>query len=75
MTFYTGISNDVAKRIALLEKGSGARYTRGRLPVRLLYKEACVDKSQALKREYAIKRLARKDKIKLTTCIQAGKSL
>jgi predicted GIY-YIG superfamily endonuclease len=65
-TLYTGISNDVSKRIAQHRAGIGARYTRGRLPVRLLYKETYADKSRALKREYAIKRLGRKEKIKLT---------
>ena len=64
-TLYTGISNNVPKRIAQHKAGTGARYTRGRLPLRLLYKEPCIDKSRALKREYAIKRLAREDKIKL----------
>jgi Predicted endonuclease containing a URI domain len=64
-TLYTGISNNVSKRIAHHQAGNGSRYTRGRLPVRLLYKETCDDKGSALKREYAIKRLTREEKIKL----------
>jgi putative endonuclease len=64
-TLYTGISNDVPRRVADHQSGVGARYTRGRSPVRLLYQEPCLDKSSALKREYAIKRLSRGEKIKL----------
>ena len=69
-TLYTGISNNVPKRIAQHRAGIGARYTRGRLPIRLVYKEPCIDKSSALKREYAIKRLARKEKIKLINLLE-----
>jgi putative endonuclease len=62
-TLYTGIAQDVNKR--LHEHNSspkGAKYTRGRRPVTLVYSESCEDKSTALKREYAIKKLTRAEK-------------
>ena len=64
-TLYTGATNDVRKRLARHRTGKGARYTSGRLPVRLKYVERCGDKSGALQREYAIKRLAREEKLRL----------
>jgi putative endonuclease len=65
-TYYTGSTNDIGKRIAAHNAGkTGAKYTRGRLPVRLLYTEKCVDKSGALKREAVIKRMRRADKLVL----------
>jgi predicted GIY-YIG superfamily endonuclease len=57
-TLYTGIARDVEARIAQHNAGSGARYTRSRLPVELVYREAAADRSAALKREYAIKGLS-----------------
>jgi len=56
---------DLEKRIAKHNDKSGARYTRSRLPVVLVYSEECITKSQALKREYAIKQLTREEKLKL----------
>jgi len=56
-TLYTGITNDLARRLAAHRAGTGARYTRGRGPLRLVYRECCESKSAALKREIAIKRL------------------
>jgi putative endonuclease len=64
-TLYTGATSDVRKRLARHQTGKGARYTRGRLPVKLKYAESCGDKSGALQREYAIKRLTRKEKLRL----------
>lgn len=64
-TFYCGISNDLEKRLAAHNAGEGAKYTRGRLPVRVMYSESCADKSAALKRELQIKRLSRSGKIAL----------
>lgn len=58
-TLYCGISNDLEKRLAAHNAGEGAKYTRGRLPVNVVYSEECVDKSAALKRELQIKRLSR----------------
>lgn len=65
-TFYTGSTNDVEKRVAVHNAGKGAKYTRGRLPVKLLYTESFATKGEALKREVALKRLSREEKIKLT---------
>ena len=64
-TLYTGSTTDVARRTAQHAAGRGARYTRGRGPVELLYREPCPDKSAALKREAAIKALPRAAKLAL----------
>jgi putative endonuclease len=65
-TYYTGITTDLARRIdEHNHSDKGARYTRARRPVVLRYHEACVDKSHALKREIAIKRLTRTAKTHL----------
>lgn len=61
-TFYTGTSNNVAKRVKTHNSGKGAKYTKTRRPVKLLYQEKTADKSAALKREIAIKKLTRKEK-------------
>ena len=58
-SFYTGTSNDVKRRIKMHNEGKGARYTRGRIPVKLLYQENIMTRSQALVRECAIKALPR----------------
>ena len=58
-TLYCGITNDLEKRLAAHNAGDGAKYTRGRLPISVVYSENCVDKSAALKREMQIKRLSR----------------
>jgi len=63
---YTGIAIDVKKRVAQHNKGKGAKaVVMLGLPVRLVYKEKCESKSEALKRELAIKKLKKKDKEKL----------
>ena len=64
-TFYIGYTNDLDKRIKVHNKGLGAKYTRGRIPVKLLYYEVYDDKSKALKREISLKKLSRKQKEKL----------
>lgn len=64
-TLYTGISNDVEKRIKVHNNGKGAKYTRVRLPVTLAYQEAASDRSTASKREAALKKLTRKQKTQL----------
>lgn len=61
-TFYTGITNNIEKRIKIHNSGKGAKYTRSRLPVVLVYFEILEDKSSALKREIQIKKLTRKEK-------------
>lgn len=64
-TLYTGITDDVARRLAVHQSGKGAKYTRGRGPLELVYTEEQPDKSAALHREIAIKRLTRKQKLEL----------
>ena len=61
-TLYTGITTDVEKRFAAHQSGKGAKYTRGRGPLELVYREQCGDHSDALKREIEIKRLTREQK-------------
>lgn len=64
-TFYTGITNDLEKRFQAHSSGKGAKYTRGRGPLVLRYQESCTDHSMALRRENAIKKLSRKEKLAL----------
>lgn len=65
-TFYCGITNDIEKRIDAHNTSSfGAKYTRGRRPVELVYSEESKNKSEALKREIEIKKLTRSEKLKL----------
>ncbi|MHC1750317.1 MAG: GIY-YIG nuclease family protein [Cellulosilyticaceae bacterium] len=61
-TYYTGYTNDLKKRINTHNTGKGAKYTRGRVPVTLLYFEEFLEKQDALKREIAIKKLTRVQK-------------
>ena len=67
-SLYTGITNDLAKRLKAHATGKASRYTRSRLPVVLAYTEPQKSKSAALKREAAIKRLTRPQKHRLATC-------
>lgn len=64
-SLYTGISTDVQRRLAEHRSGKGAKYTRSRGPLELVYQEQCPDKSTALKRELEIKALSRTEKLKL----------
>ena len=66
-SLYTGITNDLAKRLKAHAAGKASRYTRSRLPVALAYSEPQRSKSAALKRELAIKRLPRAEKDRLLT--------
>jgi len=61
-TFYTGITNDLKRRLQEHQRGKGAKYTRGRLPIRLCYVEEGIGKSWALKREREIKKLSHRQK-------------
>ena len=61
-SLYTGITTDVDKRFEAHCTGKGAKYTRGRGPLELVYREECGDHSAALKREIAVKKLQRRDK-------------
>ena len=64
-TFYTGWALDPERRVAVHNKGRGARYTRMRLPVKLVYVEVQPDRTTAMKRERAIKKMTRQGKQKL----------
>ncbi len=64
-SLYTGIARDVQARLNCHQSGKGAKYTRGRGPLNLVYTENCPGKSAALKRELAIKALSREEKLKL----------
>ena len=64
-SLYTGITNDLPQRLEAHQSGKGARYTRARLPVELLYSEGAPDRSAATKRETAIKGLSRVKKLAL----------
>lgn len=62
-TFYTGYTNDLQNRLKTHNSGKGAKYTRTRIPCKIVYYEIFSDKSSAMKREYQIKHnLTRKDK-------------
>lgn len=64
-TLYCGIALDVAARLKQHQAGKGAKYTRGRGPLELVYREVCGTKAEALKRERAIKRMPRPAKLRL----------
>ena len=64
-TLYTGITTDVEKRLEAHRSGKGAKYTRGRSPLELVYQEECGEHSAALRREHEIKSLPREEKLKL----------
>ncbi len=61
-TLYTGITDDVPRRLAAHRAGKGAKYTRGRGPLELVHTEEVPDKSAALRREIGIKKLTRQEK-------------
>ena len=71
-TYYTGWTNNLEKRIAVHNRGLGAKYTKSRLPVELVYYETFRTKQEAMQREAAIKKLSRKQKELL---IGSGKSV
>ena len=64
-SLYTGWTNNLEKRLKSHLSGKGAKYTKARLPVELVYYEVFEDKIEAMKREYQIKQLSRKEKLKL----------
>ena len=64
-SYYTGWTSDVEARVAAHNNGTGARYTRSRLPVRVIYVEELADKQEAQSREYWIKKLSRTQKERL----------
>ena len=64
-SLYTGWTTDVTRRVKEHNEGKGAKYTKSRRPVELVYYEAFETKQDAMKREYAIKQLSREEKEKL----------
>jgi putative endonuclease len=64
-TLYTGATNNLERRLAAHNRGRGAAYTRARLPVTLVWSEPAADRSAALRREAALKRLSRAEKLRL----------
>ena len=71
-TFYTGITTDLERRLDQHNNGTASRCTRSRLPVVRVYHEACADRSDALKRECAVKKLAREEKELMVKCGKRG---
>ena len=66
-SLYTGITNDLDRRITAHNDGRGAKYTKSRRPVRLRYSEPAADRKNASQREYAIKSLRKAKKMRLIT--------
>ena len=64
-SLYTGITNNITKRLIAHTNGHGAKYTKGRGPLELVYSETAVDRSAAQKRESSIKKLSRAEKLRL----------
>ncbi len=64
-TLYTGVTTDVSARFKAHSSGKGAKYTRSRRPLELVYTEICPDKPTAFRREWQIKHLTREEKRKL----------
>lgn len=69
-TIYTGCTNNLTRRLAAHNAGQGAKYTRGRGPVTLIYQEPCASRATALAREAALKKLSRRQKLAL--CQELG---
>ena len=69
-TLYTGCTNDLPRRLRAHQSGCGAKYTRSRLPVELVYQEPAADRYAALRREAAIKALTRGEKLALIASAQ-----
>lgn len=64
-SLYTGITNNLEQRLQAHQNGNGAKYTRGRGPLKLLHTETFPDRSSASKREYIVKSLSRRAKLEL----------
>ena len=73
-SLYTGIARNLSERIDKHNSGDGAKYTRSRLPVRLVYSEGWPDRSGALQREASIKRLPRTAKLELIATMRPGEA-
>ena len=74
-TLYTGITNDLPRRLSMHAAGKGAKYTRGRAPLKLSYSERCEDHSAALRRELEIKRMPKSEKLLLCATYQDIKNI
>ena len=61
-SIYTGITNNLEERLKKHQSGNGAKYLRGRLPIKLVYKENFINRSEATKREIYIKKMSKKEK-------------
>ena len=71
-SYYTGWTNDLEKRVEAHNQGKGARYTKSRRPVRLVYYEQFDLKEEAMSREWAIKQMSRKEKEDLVKTFRQG---
>ena len=71
-TLYTGITTDINRRTSEHNSGTGARYTSSRGPVQVVYAEEAADRSEASKRERAVKKLSRAEKLRLISSWTAG---
>lgn len=74
-SLYTGTTDDVERRLKAHREGKGAKYTRGRGPLEVVYREALPDKSAALKREWAVKQLSREEKLRLIENVERSQGL
>jgi putative endonuclease len=70
-SLYTGITTDVARRIKQHESGEGAKYTRGRAPLKLLYTKKFKSRSAASKRELEVKKMSREEKLDLIKALNS----
>ena len=73
-SLYTGITTDIKERLKKHREGRGSKYIRSRRPIKLVYKKACKNESEARKLELKIKKLSQKNKIKLTKNKSGGRS-
>lgn len=71
-TLYAGCSTDLQERLRKHNRGMASKYTRSRLPVRIVYSEALPDRGSALRREKAIKALSRREKLLLISTFEKG---
>ena len=71
-TLYTGWTTDLERRLAAHNAGKGAKYTRSRTPIRLVYSETLTDQSTAMRREREIKRMGRDQKLQLIDNLSSG---
>ena len=72
-TLYTGITNNIGKRLITHNKGTASRYTRARLPVKLLASRRCMSKGEALRLEIKIKKLPKKMKLTALAAVAIAK--